>query len=124
MTKYLYCLTGTVTFGQNRGSKLGFPTINLNYVSGVEFGVYASKIEINQITYNSITNVGPAVSFGEHTPKIETLVFDFNGSVYKQPVVLYLVEKIREIRKFDHPQELVRQIQQDITQAKSILAKI
>jgi FAD synthase len=111
-------------FWSEQGKQARFPTINLNYVSGVEFGVYASKIEINQITYNSITNVGPAVSFGEHIPKIETFVFDFNGSVYNQPVVLYLVEKIREIRKFDHPQELVRQIQQEITQAKSILAKL
>ncbi len=75
MTKYLYRLTGLITTGQNRGSKLGFPTINLAYVPGVDFGVYASCIEINQVRYNSITNVGPVLSFGETEPKIETFLW-------------------------------------------------
>ena len=86
--------------------------------------MYASCIEINQVRYNSITNVGPALSFGETEPKIETFVFDFNDLVYNQPVVLYLVEKIMELRKFNQPHELIQQIYQDVAKAKSILAKL
>ncbi len=49
-----------------------FPTINLTYLPGVDFGVYASCIEIRQIQCKAVGNVGLALSFGETEPKIET----------------------------------------------------
>ncbi len=118
---FLYKINGKVKPGSHRGKDLGFPTVNLDYVEEVELGVYASYVLFDNRLYESISNVGSAITFGQNELKIETYIFDFARQIYDQEIVVFLVQKIRDIQKFKSTQELVAQIQRDIDLAEKIL---
>jgi riboflavin kinase / FMN adenylyltransferase len=117
-------LAGTVVRGRERGRQIGFPTANLE--SATECipadGVYATRVGLPDGLYPSITNIGMRPTFAETARSIETHIFDFNRDLYGARIKLELVERIRGERKFESGAELARQIAQDLSRAKEILA--
>ena len=53
---------------------------------------------------------------------VEANLLDFNGEIYGRQLSLYIIERLRDERKFDSLDSLRRQIAQDITQARTIAA--
>lgn len=112
-----YLMLGDVVGGRQVGGRQVFPTANmlspLNKVMPCD-GVYASVAEIKGMRYKAITNIGYKPTFSDYTRTVETYILDFSGDIYGEIMVLYVIERIRDIAKFDTPQQLKNQISTDI----------
>jgi len=104
-----------VTVGESRGSKLGFPTLNLEIKDlDIDDGVYVSEIELKSKSHRSVTFIGSPETFGDKKRRIETHILNFNEDIYGEKVRVKLLEKIRENKKFDSEGKLINQIKKDI----------
>ena len=124
--KYLgrkYELSGTVIKGMKMGSKLGIPTANLKLHYELylpKFGVYGITCNIDNKHYEGIINIGitPTVIDNKKI-KIEAHIFDFDKNIYGENLVIQINQFIREEIKFSSPEELVKQINIDISKVKN-----
>lgn len=122
-----YSLTGTVEHGQHLGSKIGFPTANLNPDSPRQLipatGVYAAKAITDDGTiHTAAVNIGyrPTVDRSASPLKtIEAHLIDFTGDLYDRKLTLEFTIKIRDERRFDSIDDLRRQLDRDISQCLS-----
>lgn len=109
-----YFVSGRVIKGEGRGKKIGFPTANLDYGKELivpEGGVYITKTEIKNMTYQSLTNIGFNPTFGEKSEvNIETHLLDFSQEIYGDEIKINFIKKLRDEKKFLSVNELVFQI--------------
>lgn len=121
-----FSLNGTVVKGDGRGKKIGFATANINYdfqrkIPGK--GVYATQVQIQGMTFNSVTNIGVTPTFKESdTLSIETHILDFKNEIYGEDINILFYQKIRDEIKFQSVNDLVEQIKSDIQHSKGIRA--
>lgn len=60
-------------------------------------------------------NIGPNLTFGEAKTKVEVHLIGYaGGPMYAQRLEIALLEKIRDIKKFDSIDELRKQIALDV----------
>lgn len=112
-------INGKVVHGEKIGTKLGFPTANIDIESDIKLipkqGVYASKTVLqNGETYYSLLSIGdrPTVdSSGKLS--IETYLLDFDGNLYGDYVKIKLLKYLREEEKFDTLDELIQAMHKD-----------
>lgn len=119
-----YTLTGRVVTGFRRGRKIGFPTANLRPkgASLLPNGVYAVRVLANDRSFKGVANVGTNPTFGNEQKSVEAHVLDFSEDLYGQIISIYFVERLRDERKFDKVEDLIRQISKDADDARRILA--
>ena len=119
---YSYFVSGTIEHGNQIGRTIGFPTINIIPPSNKllpEFGVYITKTIIDNISYQSVTNVGLKPTIESKSPVgIETYILDFNQDVYGKKAVIMFQKKIRKEHKFPSIEALTEQMKKDIHTAK------
>lgn len=110
-------LEGTVIQGEQRGSKIGFPTANLHVGADMLIpgkGVYAAKALYKDKIYNCVVNIGSKPTFHEEHPvSVEAHIMDFHEEIYGETLRLFFIDKIRDEKKFSSVEELVKQISQD-----------
>lgn len=111
-------INGIVQKGRDRGKKLGFPTINFQLLEIIPDGIYISRIVIRNKTYNALTFIGAAKTFGEIEQKAETYVLDFDEDVYGEEVEVSLLKKIRENQRFGSEKDLIEQMKKDKKEAE------
>ncbi len=120
----LFTLNGIILKGDGRGKKIGFPTANITTDKNQLIpkpGVYASKVDVSGMVYNSITNVGFKPTFKDQSEiNIETHIFDFDRDIYGEGLIIYFLDYIRDEVKFSSVNDLVIQIQKDVSSAKNI----
>ena len=112
-----FSFTAEVVDGDKRGRTLGFPTINQFYPeckTGLKFGVYYTKVEIEGKIFNSVTNVGIRPTFKNGFVSAETHIIDFDGDCYGKELKLSFIEYIREEKKFGSVEELVDEIAKNV----------
>jgi riboflavin kinase/FMN adenylyltransferase len=119
-----YTILGTVTHGDNLGKKIGFPTANLSAHSE-QFppnGVYAAEAKIDDELRRGVINLGvrPTVSEGKSERVLEIHLFDFNRDIYGFDVEVRFLKFLRPEKKFESLDALVRQIRQDVEQARQL----
>lgn len=107
-----------VVRGFQRGRKLGFPTINLQqnpYQIMPPLGVYVTKVQFhNQQTYIGMASIGRNPTFGDANPiTVEINLLNFHQSVYGEPVKVNWYHKLRNQVKFNHVDDLIKQMQRD-----------
>lgn len=116
-----YGLKGRVIKGSQRGSKLGYPTANIelldNYIIP-KMGVYASATIVDSEKFLSLTNIGYNPTFNGESLKIENHILDFNKNIYGQNIEIQFIDFIREDVKFKTAQELIKQIELDVNYIK------
>lgn len=117
-------LAGTVVRGAGLGSKIGFPTANLN-VYGMQlppFGVYAVKIHRAGAVLHGVCNIGlrPTVDASATRPVVEVHLFDFSADLLDEDLALEFVKFLRPEKKFANVEELKGQIARDCLQARSV----
>lgn len=126
-----YQIRGEVQMGQQRGAaELGFPTANLHISSEdlcPRHGVYVSQVVYGGTCYGGVLNIGVNPTFaaeGDNAPciTVETFIFDFNEDIYGKPIKVNLLRFLRDEKKFSGPEELVAQINEDVKQARQVLA--
>ena len=110
-----YFLTGKVVDGRKVGSKIGFPTANLQIDSDkmLPVGVYGGVVKVRDIKYKCIVNIGNKPTFDEDSPTVEAHLIDFDGDLYGQTLKVTLTKFLRGISKFASPTELTKQLQVD-----------
>jgi riboflavin kinase/FMN adenylyltransferase len=115
---------GTVVKGDRRGTKLGFPTANLELHHAVRppGGVYAAEVPLDGRLYRAVVNIGTRPTFREDGSEvIETHLLDYGGGdLYGRNLEIRFLTRIRDEQKFDGPDSLRRQISADILKARSV----
>lgn len=113
---------GEVKKGRQLGRTIGVPTANVLDDECVipQKGVYLTRSTLKGQVYPSITNVGVAPTVTEEEILvIEThLLSDFKDLFYGQFLKVEYLEPVREEKKFNSIDELVKQIHTDIEWAK------
>lgn len=116
-----YALEGNVIYGKQNGKKMGFPTANLLVNESRVIppnGVYITKCFVDNIVYNSITNIGYNPTFKGDRRLIETYIFDFNEDIYNQHIRVEFYKSIRGEIKFESVEALKEQIAVDVNTTK------
>ncbi len=121
-----YTILGTVVPGDKLGKKLGYPTANLSAHSE-QFppnGVYLAEAWIHGVLYHGVVNLGyrPTVSSGKSERVLEIYLLDFDRDIYGEDVEVRFTRYLRPERKFDSLEDLVRQIELDVRQARELCA--
>ena len=117
-----YELSGLVVKGKKLGSKIGFPTANLQLNNDLylpKFGVYEISCKVNGNLFKGILNIGitPTV-LNSKKVKIEAHLFNFNENIYDKNIIIQLKKFIREEIKFNSIDDLIKQINIDISSVK------
>ncbi len=114
---YDYFLQGEVVHGDKRGRQLGFPTANLR-VHSHKFlppaGVYLGYSSIHFNIYKGLLNTGKRPTFRDATEQVEIHFPDFKGDLYGKKLKFYITDFLRDEIKFNHPEDLRRQIKKDL----------
>jgi riboflavin kinase/FMN adenylyltransferase len=123
-----YKVSGWVSHGSDRGSKIGLPTANITVWHQKKLpavGVYATLVDLHGDTYQGITNVGYRPTFEEQDGvNIETHILDFVGDIYGEKMNLAFIQKLRDEQKFDSVAALLEQIERDKAKARRIFQHV
>jgi riboflavin kinase/FMN adenylyltransferase len=120
-----YAITGRVAGGDRRGRELGFPTANVDpYHEIMPYpGVYAVRVLVDGQLHDGVANAGFRPTFDKHEMCLEAHIFDFAEDIYGKEITVSFVAKLRDEKRFDSLDALVKQMHQDAATAKSILAR-
>jgi riboflavin kinase/FMN adenylyltransferase len=117
-----YAIEGVVERGAGRGTKLGFPTINISTANQIlPSGVFRTQTVIGTTCWPSVTNIGSAPTFAADPSaplRIETHVPGFQRMIYGEKVTIRFIDKIRAEIKFDSGRSLAEQIRLDVASLK------
>lgn len=122
--KALCIFSGQVIPGAGRGRDLGFPTVNLQVKELLELdtGVYAVWVECEGKRMKGAMNYGGRPTFLESELQVEIHLIGENGNFYGKELDIFVMKKVREIKKFIYLEELKIQIQDDVAEIKKILS--
>lgn len=120
--KYLghrYFIKGIVVDGKKLGHEIGFPTANIDpqesYKLVPKDGVYAVKVEIDEVMYKGMLNIGfrPTVNHQMDNRSIEVNIFDFDQNIYYKNISIYFYKRIRNEKMFKGIDALKEQLVKD-----------
>jgi len=109
-------IKGVVKRGNHIGTKMGFPTANIELPKGgiiPGYGVYKTRTCIDGKVYPSITNVGGKPTVEKDAELIETHIEGNFGDLYGKTIEIDFIKFIRDIKRFDSIEELKCQLEQD-----------
>lgn len=109
---------GIVVRGDGRGRKLGFPTANLDVPTSLLVppdGVYAGWARDRR----AAVSIGTNPHFDGTERRVEGHLLDFDGDLYGDRLVVELWAPLREQRRFDSLEELVRAIGDDVERTRT-----
>lgn len=121
-----YCLQGLVTFGDQRGRGIGFPTANLQYAREKVLpagGIYACRAYLGDERHMAAVNLGtnPTFTPDKQTLNVEAYLLDFDRDIYGEMMRLEFVARLRDEMKYDSVDALIKQIHIDVQQTRKIL---
>lgn len=117
-----YLLSGKVVNGKHQGTRIGFPTANIE-TSGKKLlpahGVYACRMECEGKVWDSVLNIGlqPTIPSGKVT--VESHALDADIDLYGKTASVSLLKYLRPERKFPSLEGLIAQISMDRENARS-----
>lgn len=144
---YEFFFSGTVVHGDKLGRKLGYPTANLRIENQEKItpgnGIYAvyaevvnressienekishstnSRLTIHDSRYKGMMSIGFRPTVDGKKRVIEVNIFDFDEEIYDQTLKVFVKKYLREEKKFDSLEALVKQIDQDKIDSLEIL---
>lgn len=122
-----YSVSGIVEHGAARGRLLGFRTLNVAVPSSRKLlppeGVYAIRAETSHGSFAGMLNLGPRPTFGEAAVKLEAHLFDAAGDWYGSRVRIDFIARLRDTKKFDGPDALVKQLGRDEQMARVAIGR-
>jgi len=125
---------GSVVRGRALGSKLGFPTANINPHHEIipPSGVYAARVRIGAKIYLGVCNIGKKPTFGaqenyrslqQSREDIEVNIFDFNRDIYGRYIEVLFIKKIRNEKKYGSIPQLAARIKRDVITARRLFCR-
>ncbi len=121
-----YQIRGEVIGGRNRGGPLlGYATANLRLADGLvpKEGVYIVTVDRAGTPYQGLTNIGHNPTFKDGGLSIETHILGLSENILKEKIKVNFLARLRHEIAFASPEELSRQISQDIKAAKEFFRK-
>lgn len=126
--KYLgryFSISGIVIHGDKLGSKLGFPTANIQVEETYKLipadGVYAVYVTLEGVAYQGMLNIGNRPTVDGQEKRIEVNIFNFDEKIYGKRVKLSFVQRIRDEKKFENIETLSQQLSKDRQKAIELL---
>lgn len=122
-----YMLNGRVVEGAHRGEELGCPTANLRLPSSRAIpadGIYATILQWNHQFFHTVSYIGTRPTFGPGERILEVHVLDHSLPLYGEEIEVYFLQWIRGDATFESSQDLAKQMEDDVKQARTILEKI
>jgi riboflavin kinase/FMN adenylyltransferase len=121
-----YRLQGLVSYGDQRGRTIGFPTANLNYAHEKVVpasGIYACWANVRGERYQAAVNIGtnPTFTPNKQSLSVEAYMLDFSQDIYDETVTLEFIQRLRDELKYDSVEALIEQIHRDVAQTRQIL---
>ena len=115
---YNYTLSGKVVHGKQLGSKIGYPTANIQvhdpYKLVPAIGIYAVQVKYANTMYNGMLSIGKNPTVQDNGPvSIEVNIFDFDKDIYGKDLTIYFYEKLRNELKFEGLEQLTQQLALD-----------
>ncbi|MGD9874819.1 MAG: bifunctional riboflavin kinase/FAD synthetase [Kiritimatiellia bacterium] len=121
-----FSIWGTVIKGRGVGRTLGFPTANIRPHNEVfpPTGIYAVSAEIGGEIFHGAGYIGHRPTFDHAGSEwtLEVFFFDLEHDIYNREIIVSFIQKIRNDKKFESPEALAAQIQDDVRKAKSVLS--
>lgn len=122
-------IAGRVLDGEGIGRTTGYPTANLDpkliTELKLEHGIFAAWGVIGAgAKQPAIAVIGTPYARNGEQVKLEIYFLDFDHDIRGKMVTAELVRKLRPIKVFASHDELIQQIQADISQAKQILGVV
>ncbi|MEM6363340.1 MAG: bifunctional riboflavin kinase/FAD synthetase [Planctomycetota bacterium] len=127
MLQSRYQIAGTVGRGEERGRTIGFPTANLHGIDVLipGHGVYAAIVTIDgksdssSLPHAAAVHLGPNPTFDDqNVTKVEVHIIDYDADLYGRRLRVDFIRKIRDVKRFESPEALVRQLNHDIEQVR------
>jgi riboflavin kinase / FMN adenylyltransferase len=116
-----YLMIGSVIKGEGRGKLLGFPTANI-LVPPKKLvprnGVYTGWVLYKKKKRPAMIYIGKRSTFAKKGWSLEVHILNFQENIYGKQLKIFVEEKLREDKKFENAQELIKQIKLDISQVK------
>jgi len=118
-----FSVSGRVIRGAGRGRKLGYPTANIDYTGRLMplGGIYVTWVVIDGRRYYGVANLGNNPTFGTHSFSFEVHILRFDEDIYDKVIEVGFIDRIRHEIKFSGPDELIRQIRDDISVAERMI---
>ena len=122
-----YELSGTVVSGEHIGTGMGYPTANLQPADADKLipasGAYAVlvRMEGSRELKHGMMNIGNRPTFGGHHKTLEAHIFHFDQDVYGQQLTVSFISRLRAEQRFDSPEALMAQLEDDSRRAEEIL---
>ena len=119
-----HTLSDVIHSGFHLGTKLGSPTVNMAFPTGVvipKHGVYATKVWLDDgSVYKAVTNIGvrPTVSEAERV-SVESHLLDFSGNLYGRHARVEFMHFQRPEQRFDSMEKLSEQIHLDTEETRA-----
>ena len=119
-----YSLAGPVVKGDQRGRELGFPTANIDFgdLQLPPDGIYAAWALTDGERRMAAASLGVRPTFDGEERKLEAFLLDFEGDIYGKELEMIPVAYLRPELRFDSPEDLIRQMEEDAAQARRLLS--
>ena len=122
-----YAVTGTVVEGDKRGRSLGYPTANISPEFAKKLiphdGIYFVSVDLGDGKSRfGLASIGTRPTFrptGART--VEVYILDFEGALYGKQLTMTFLQRLRDERRFDGADELIKQMDLDREQAKVLV---
>lgn len=121
---YDFFVESVVVRGSQLGSRIGFPTLNLQIPHGLispKPGVYAGYVSLDSQVVKAAINIGYRPSFNYSDELcVEAHLLDYSDDLYGRKIRLHIVHRLRDELRFGSEDELKSQIASDIQLIRSL----
>jgi riboflavin kinase/FMN adenylyltransferase len=123
---HAFSLSGVVVKGLQLGSKIGFPTANVEVAEEHKLippdGIYAVYAYYDNVIYGGMLYIGNRPTIDNNLKQtIEVNIFEFDMDIYGKELKIDFIEYLRADQKFDTLEELKLQLKKDETAALNAL---
>ena len=122
-------LSGLVIKGQQVGSKIGFPTANLQLDDPHKLvppdGIYAVRVIVKDHRYDGMMYIGHRPTLEDGLGRsIEINIFDSEDDIYGESLMVFCLEHIRNDQTFTSMEDMVNQLKVDYQSTQTILKRL
>jgi riboflavin kinase/FMN adenylyltransferase len=122
-----YSIEGLVVKGLQNGRKLGYPTANISISDPHKLiprkGIYAVFVHHAGTKYGGMLSIGFNPTFNGTSLSVEVNILNFNKEVYGEKLKIELLQYIRDEKKFDSTDALIKAIDGDKNVIEEILSR-
>ena len=119
---YNWFILGKIVHGNQRGRTMNFPTANIKVPENKIIpsdGVYSVAVSIGGKFYCGALSIGNNPTFHDvDETRIEVFIMDFHEDIYGDEILVFFLDRIRDIKVFPDKESLMQQIKIDTEKCK------